>query len=290
VQADFSKKGVVVEKAISTAISPKELFWGRIVDSNSMISHMAETIKKKKIKGDIASINLPMQFCDLKAYDFPKGYMKKSSLDWEIEQNFIEDTRGYRFDHIEAGRSKKGVYDILVSAIAEAVDERAALLPTLGYAPVGIDPDILCFYNGIVSTMGDFPAKSVLLVDISYPYSSFALVRDNVFLPGVHLKVKEDLVGNKVFDAIPEFALHIVKAFTRRYELIGFDMVKNKPEMLMVSGSYVDTNVADYFAVELELPLYKKNPLESSAFKMKDKKTPLSWHQYIKPLGLALRS
>lgn len=289
-QADFSKKGVVIEKATSIAISNRQIFWGRIVDTDDVISHFTESQKKHKIKGDIASINLPMQFCDLKTYDFPKGYMKKSSLDWEIEQNFVEDTRGYRFDHIEAGKSNKGVFDILVSAIAEAVDERAALLPALGFAPAGIEPDILCLYNGIAATMGGFPAKSVLLIDIAYPYSSFALVRENIFMPGVPLKINEDLVSGKVFDAIPEFALHVVKAFTRKFELIGFDMVKNKPEMLMISGNYVDNNVADYIAVELEIPLYKKNPLDSTPFKMKDKKTNLSWHQYIKALGLALRS
>lgn len=271
-------------------VSDNQVFWGRINDFESLAEDFARLRKKKKLKANFASINLPMQFCELKTYDFPKGYMKKSSLDWEIQQNFISDTSVYRFDNIEVGKSENGVYDVLISALAKTVDERASLLLTFQMNAVSVEPDIISLYNGLVSAMGDFPSETVLLVDIAYPYSSFAFVNKGVFLPGVPIKVSRDFLTEDIRELIPEFALDVIKAFNKRFELIGFDMIEKKPQLLIVSGIPVNQEIADFLAQEMEMTPYRKNPLENSPITVKVKKPKISWHSYIKALGLALRS
>ncbi len=290
VETDISPKGILIEKIASFPITDKQVFWGRIADFDGLIPRFAEIKKTQKWKAKLASINLPMHFCDIKAFDFPKAYVKKSNIEWEIQSNFVGDPSLYRFDSIEAGKSKRGITELVLGAIAEAVDERATLLASIGLNAVAVEPDILSFYNGLASTMLSFPAPSVLLIDISYPYSSFALVKDNVFIPGGNVKVSEDFLRGVSLDAVPGFAQDLSKAFSRKFELAGFDMGEHKPQMLIVGGLSVDDNVADLIAKELEIPPYRKNPLAEGLVKLKDKKIVLSWQSYIKALGLALRN
>lgn len=290
VEADISPKGIFIDKIASFPITDKQVFWGRIADFDGLIPRFLEIRKTQKLKAKPASINLPMHFCDIKAFDFPKAYAKKSNLEWEIQSNFVGDPQLYRFDSIEAGKSNRGVSELLLAAIAEAVDERATLLSSIGLNAVAVEPDILSLFNGLAATMASFPAPSVLLIDISYPYSSFALVKDNVFIPGGIIKVTDDFLRSVSLDAVPGFAQDLSKAFSRKYELAGFDMGEHKPQMLIVGGLSVDDNVADLMAKELEIPPYRKSPLAEGLVKLRDKKITLSWHSYIKALGLALRN
>ncbi len=271
-------------------VNDEQVFWSRIRDYHSLAFDFNELKKNKKIKASAGSINLPMQFCDLKVYDFPKGYMKKSSLDWEIHQNFIEDTSNYRFDHLETGKSEKGVYDILVSALSTVIDERATTMLAMGLKVVAVEPDIISLYNGLASLSKNLPAKTILLVDVSYPYSSFALVNNGVFMPGVSFKVGKNFLKEGILDILPGLALDIVKAFNRRFDLIGFDLVENKPELLIVSGGSVNEDIANFLSQELEMKPYLSNPVDRSPIKIKDRKSKVSWFSYIKALGLALRS
>jgi len=289
VQTDVSPKGIVVKSVSSMPLPPGSVFWGNILDYDSLTDSFVSFKKAHKISAKSASINLPMQFCDMKRFDLPKGYFKKESLDWEMHQHFIGDVDKYRFRYIVSGEGQVGNTNVVVSALKEPVDERAGLVLAFDMDIIAAEPDILAVYNGLTLAFGDLPAKTALLLDLSFPYCSFALIRNNVFLPGGSIPVPDEFASETILNAIPEFVEKLKNQFNKQYDLDGINMNGPKPELIAICGVYADDIVSFEISKSLEIPVLKKNPTGSPFIKFKQKKIPISWQSFIKALGLSIR-
>ncbi|RKZ28019.1 hypothetical protein DRQ36_11025 [bacterium] len=291
-QADISPKGVLVEVVDEQILPPGALAEGVVKDLAGVVDSFRELKKRAKLSAEGAAINLPGHFYTLKKFETPPGYFsnENGNLDWEMQQHLTGSISDYCISHVVAGQGEKGENNVVVAARLAPLDERAGLLLNFGLSVYAVEPGILSINNGLAAAFGDLPDERVLLVDISAPYCTFALLINGVFMPGGVFYTPHDLVSGHPENAIQELAQDLEASFNSFYAIEGYSMTGRRPGLMVVAGRFADANVADKLAAVSGIPVFKGDLFAGGLVKSKLKNTGIPWQRLVKPLGLALRA
>lgn len=287
VQTEISSKGVVVTGVDEQILVRGTLEGGRIVDPVAATEAFKEMKKRAKFSSKSASVNIPAHFFTIKSFDVPKGYFSnRDILQWEMGQNLVPDTAEYRFSSVDVSDGK-GETSIAIASRADHVEERAGFVRNSGLEVNAVEPGILSIYNAMVLAYKDLPHR-LLLVDVSAPYSYFALIEDGVFRPGGHVFTNQSIIVGE--NGIREFSKDIRRAFELVFEIDEIILNQKSVDMVFLAGRYADADHTEEFSKALRIPIFYKDIFGGSVLSSRVQSIEIPWHRIIKPLGLSLRT
>ncbi|GEM_PF-1852106 len=289
-QADISSKGIVVTAADEESIPQGSVSDGRVKNFLAIVESYQRISSRAKLSANAASINLPSHLSIIKEFDVPTGYFSgdDDKIVWEMEQHLTDPVFNYRFSATTAGSGERGEKTLIVGARKDPVDERVRLLTNMGLIAYAVEPNILALHNGLAVAFGDLPGKLILIVDIAESYSSFALIVDNVLMPGGVFYTPGGLANGHP-GAISEFAQDMKTSFNTFYAIEGYSITGRKPDLLVAVGSLANSEIVERLGSELKIKPFDRTPFGGATVSSKVKDVVVPWQKLIKALGLAMR-
>ncbi len=291
VETRVSDRSITLIKSVDADMPQGLIEKGHIEDFDGLCAFSKEVLKSIKPTTKFASINLPPGSYQLKRFQLPEEYITADTEIpyFELKNQLLQDETRYKFSHFVMGQQ---VY--MIAALRSHMDQGLKLLTSIGLVPVSSEPPEISLHN-IFRFITDDWLLSALLLEVSTPYSTVALIKDGVFYPGGKIVTGSDLYLSACKSTIQpvnidQFIEDLKQKMDSVFAPAGFKTGSTPPSALVLSGIYPNLALAMEIENLVDSPIYLADGIKKQKrVKKKGKHQNITFPEMLSALGLALR-